>query len=84
MSLVVVKAAGIVVIDGAEQIVKVGDLFEADHPAVARFPYLFGPVALRFPVAREVEEATAAPGPVEQATAAPGEKRAHRKSIANL
>jgi hypothetical protein len=67
-SLVVVKEGGIVVVDGVTQIVKAGDLFEADHPAVAKFPNLFGPVALRFPVKRSVK--------VEQATAGPGEKRA--------
>jgi len=29
-----------------------GDLFEADHPAVKKWPHLFGPVVFRFPVAR--------------------------------
>lgn len=49
--------------------VRMGDLFEADHPAVAKWPDLFTPPALRFPVVRKAAR-------VEQATAAPGEKRA--------
>jgi len=39
-----------------------GDLVESDHPIVAKWPELFEPARLRYPV-------------VEQATAAPGEKR---------
>jgi hypothetical protein len=65
-SLVVVREAGIIVVDGVDQTVKVGELFEADHPAVARYPRLFGPIALRFPVGRRVEAATAAPGEKRQ------------------
>jgi len=64
--LVVVKQAGTIVVDGVIQNVREGELFEADHPAVAKFSYLFGPVSLRFPMKRRT---------VEQATAAPGEKR---------
>lgn len=66
-SFVVVKSGGVIVVDGVDQIVKVGDLFEADHPAIAKHPELFGPVELRFPVKRS--------GKVEQATSGPGEKR---------
>lgn len=66
--LVVVKEAGIIVVDGVDQIVRVGELFEADHPAVATFPNLFGPVNLRFPVKHASKR-------TEQATRAPGEKR---------
>lgn len=53
--------------------VRKGDLFTTDHPAVKKWPHLFGPVHdIR---SAPVEQATAAL-PVEQATAAPGEKRA--------
>lgn len=41
--------------------VRKGDLFEADHPAVVKWPDLFEPVRFRFP-SRGVEQATAAPG----------------------
>jgi len=49
-----------------------GMLFEADHPAVRKWPTKFGPVTFPYPVKRRVE------APVEQATAAPGEKRVGR------
>jgi len=49
-------------IDGVPVTVSRGDLFEADHPLVKKLPYLFGPVRLRYPVVRSVEQATAAPG----------------------
>ena len=39
-----------------------GDLFDADHPLVAKHPHLFGSVHVRFPVARAIEQATAGPG----------------------
>jgi hypothetical protein len=45
-----------------------GDLIEATHPAVAKWPDLFDSPPLRFPVR----------GGIEQATAAPGEKRTHK------
>jgi len=41
-----------------------GDLFEADHPAVRKWPHLFEAILIRYPVTR-----------IEQATAGPGEKR---------
>ena len=43
-----------------------GDLIEAGHPAVKKWPDLFGPVDVRF---------RAAEPRIEQATAAPGQKR---------
>lgn len=39
-----------------------GDIIEADHPAVAQAPTLFGPVTFRHPVRNRVEQATARPG----------------------
>lgn len=62
--IVAAKDAFVAVIDGADAIVKRGDLFDADHPLVKKHPNLFGPVTVR----------SAAPV-IEQATAAPGEKR---------
>lgn len=53
-------------VNGQTLDVRKGDLFEADHPAVEKWPEMFGPVSLRFPVQRTR---------VEKATAAPGEKR---------
>jgi hypothetical protein len=44
-----------------------GELIEADHPAVKKWPESFGAVRLNHPVKRSAS--------VEQATAAPGEKR---------
>jgi hypothetical protein len=46
-----------------------GDLFEADHPAVRKWPHLFEAILIRYPVTRTL---------VEQATAGPGEKRGAR------
>lgn len=66
-AIVVAKESFIGEIKGVTFDIKAGDLFEDDHPAVAKWSSLFGPVALRFPVERK--------GKVEQATAAPGEKR---------
>ena len=43
-----------------------GELFEAAHPVVKKYPKLFGPISFRFPMKK---------GKVEQATAAPGERR---------
>jgi hypothetical protein len=45
-----------------------GEIIEADHPSVKRWPDMFGPVVFRHPMKRTEER-------VEQATAAPGEKR---------
>jgi len=39
-----------------------GETFEADHPAVRKWPQFFGPVLLRYPMQPEIEQATAAPG----------------------
>lgn len=39
-----------------------GDLIEADHPIVKKYPRLFEAPILRFPVKNRVEQATAAPG----------------------
>jgi hypothetical protein len=50
--------------DGQPCDIRAGDLFEADHPIVRRFPDHFEQPRFRFPTGR-----------VEQATAAPGEKR---------
>lgn len=48
--------------DGGYFDVRRGDLFEADHPLVKKHPHLFGPLQVRYPVQRAVEQATAAPG----------------------
>jgi hypothetical protein len=63
----IVKALGAFIADveGETLDVRGGDLFEANHPAVKKYPKLFGPITFRFPTK----------GRVEQATAAPGEKR---------
>ena len=58
-------------IDGGVIYIHAGDLIEADHPAVKKWPHCFGPIELRHPVKREP--------PVEQATAAPGEKRTWKR-----
>jgi len=65
--------------------IREGDLFESDHPVVEKWPELFGPVPLRYPVDRKAAVKAKAeadkpePKPVErkieQATAAPGERR---------
>lgn len=49
-------------ISGEKLDIRKGDLFEADHPAVQRWPGMFEPVRFRFPVQGRVEQATAAPG----------------------
>lgn len=46
-----------------------GELIDADHPAVRKYPEAFGPVTIHHPVKREPEPV------IEQATSAPGEKR---------
>jgi hypothetical protein len=66
--IVAAKSSFIGDVGGRAMDIRKGDLFEADHPAVAKWPALFGPVTLRFPVERKSK--------VEQATAGPGEKRA--------
>jgi hypothetical protein len=55
-------------VDGAVVNISSGDLIDADHPAVRKWPTSFGPVTVlhRSPVRESA---------VEQATAAPGEKR---------
>jgi hypothetical protein len=53
-------------VDGARFEVHQGDLIDADHPAVRKWPEAFGPVFVHH---------RSAAGKVEQATAAPGEKR---------
>lgn len=67
-TIVVAKQSFIGAIKGETLEVRAGDLFEADHPAVAEWPDMFGPVPLRFPVKRSTPR-------TEQATRAPGEKR---------
>jgi hypothetical protein len=44
-----------------------GELIDADHAAVRKYPDHFGPILIHHQVTRRAE--------VEQATAAPGEKR---------
>jgi len=53
-------------VDGARFDVHRGDLIDADHPAVEKWPGYFGPVLIQHRTSVAV---------VEQATAAPGEKR---------
>ena len=53
-------------IDGTPENILGGELFEAAHPIVKKYPKLFGPISFRFPMKGSK---------VEQATAAPGEKR---------
>lgn len=48
-----------------EGFIAAGDIYEADHPAVKKYPERFKPLTVH---------RTGKP-PVEQATAAPGEKR---------
>lgn len=60
--LVQAKEAFSGAIDGERINARPGDLFEADHPAVRKWPHLFIPVVLRYPIKRSVEQATAAPG----------------------
>jgi hypothetical protein len=45
-----------------------GELIDADHPAVRKYPDHFGPVIVQHPAKRTQPS-------IEQATAAPGEKR---------
>jgi hypothetical protein len=52
--------------DGETLRVVKGDLFESAHPAVRKWPHLFEPILIRYPIKSPK---------VEQATAAPGEKR---------
>jgi hypothetical protein len=53
----------------ADEVFYAGDLVDADHPAVKKYPDSFGPLVVQHPAQRGA-------GPViEQATAAPGEKR---------
>lgn len=66
--VVMAKESFVGKVGAIEMDVRKGDLIEADHPAVTKWPGMFGPVNLRFPVERR--------GKVEQATSAPGEKRA--------
>lgn len=63
-SIVIAKLSFVGEVKGETLYVREGDLFEADHPAVAKWPDYFAAPFLRYPVKR-----------VEQATAAPGEKR---------
>lgn len=53
-------------VDGARVEVHQGDLIDADHPAVRKWPDYFGPAFIHHRTSG---------GEVEQATAAPGEKR---------
>ncbi len=48
-------------LDGKDIYIEKGDLVEADHPIVKKWPELFEAPLLRFPV-RGIEQATAAPG----------------------
>jgi hypothetical protein len=52
--------------NGAEEYHK-GEIADADHPAVRKYPMYFEPMVARHQAKPEVE----------QATAAPGEKRGH-------
>ena len=56
-------------VDGETLFFRKGMPFEADHPAVKKWPKAFGPFAFPYPVKRRAESR------IEQATAAPGEKR---------
>ena len=48
---------------GAETVLfRAGELVDAAHPAVARWPTNFGPVRIHHPVRSRVEQATAGPG----------------------
>ncbi len=51
-------------IGGRDLLIHAGHIYRADDPAVAKWPYAFGPI-----------EVHASSPRVEQATAAPGEKR---------
>jgi hypothetical protein len=54
-------------IDGVQVAFHKGDLVDADHPAVKKWPQSFGPL--------KVQHRSPKGGRIEQATAAPGEKR---------
>jgi hypothetical protein len=64
-AVLVTREAFVCELDGQQYDLKGGDLIEADHPLVKKYPDHFADPVFRFP----------APGRVEQATAAPGEKR---------
>ena len=55
-------------VDGETLRITKGELFETNHPAVKKWPELFGPVTFPHPTRRSEPV-------IEQATAAPGEKR---------
>jgi hypothetical protein len=56
-------------IDGTPAFFREGDLIDAEHPAVRKWPKNFRAVKIDHPVKRTAEPV------IEQATAAPGEKR---------
>lgn len=51
-------------VDGARIDFHRGDLIDADHPAVSKWPDKFGPITVqhRSPKNERIEQATAAPG----------------------
>jgi len=53
----------------ADEVFYAGDLIDADHPAVKKYPASFGPLVIQHPAKRAAEPV------IESATAAPGEKR---------
>jgi hypothetical protein len=62
-----VKTSFSATLDGGPVFFRAGELIDADHPAVKKWPQYFGPAT--------VAHRSASPA-IEQATAAPGEKRA--------
>ncbi len=60
-SLLVAREGFVGGLDGETIYINQGDLIEADHPIVKKWPDLFEPPLLKFPT-RGIEQATAAPG----------------------
>jgi len=53
----------------ADELFRAGELVDAGHPAVRKYPDHFGPIVIHHPGKRAAEPV------IEQATAGPGEKR---------
>jgi hypothetical protein len=62
-----VKTSFSATLDGGPVFFRAGELIDADHPAVKKWPQYFGPA--------NVDHRSKPEPKVEQATAAPGEKR---------
>lgn len=61
-ALLVAADSFVLELNGREIAFKKGDLIEAEHPAVKKYPDLFEPIRLLYPIEDRIEQATAAPG----------------------